>query len=277
MQARSALFDLYGDHLRSRDGEAPVAALIRLLAPLDIAGPAVRTAISRMVREGWLAPRKLASGPGYQLTPRAVQRLDDAANRIYRGANRDWDGRWHLLVLDPVPSRSARGRLRGALGFLGYAPLGGLGSGGGTWIAPRPSAEVEALLAAENAHAERFVADDTGDSVALMRRAWDVDGIADAYRRWLSDARKLVADSPGGAGVDPVDDMTAYAARSRLVHEWRKFLFSDPGLPRRLLPDDWPGDGAAAFFDAEASRLAVAANRFVDSCLEEAGSKGASR
>lgn len=271
MQARSALFDLYGDHLRSRGGAAPVAALIRLLAALDIAGPAVRTAISRMVREGWLAPHRLESGPGYQLTPPAVHRLDDAANRIYHGATRDWDGRWHLLVLDPVPSRSARGRLRAALGFLGYAPLGGIGSGGGTWIAPRPSAEVDSLLAAENAHAERFVATDAGgtdDSAALMRRAWDVDGTADAYRRWLTDAQKLVADYP----LD--DDQAAYAARSRLVHEWRKFLFSDPGLPRQLLPDDWPGDGAAAFFDAEATRLAPAANRFVDHCLAESTSKG---
>ena len=31
MQARSALFDLYGDYLRSRGGRAPVAALVRLL------------------------------------------------------------------------------------------------------------------------------------------------------------------------------------------------------------------------------------------------------
>ena len=32
MQARSALFDLFGDHLRPRGGRAPVAALVRLLA-----------------------------------------------------------------------------------------------------------------------------------------------------------------------------------------------------------------------------------------------------
>ena len=42
MQARSALFDLYGDYLRSRGGRAPVAALVKLLAPVGIAPPAVR-------------------------------------------------------------------------------------------------------------------------------------------------------------------------------------------------------------------------------------------
>ena len=72
MQARPALFDLYGDHLRPRGGRAPVAALVRLLAPVGIAAPAVRTAVSRMVREGWLRPVRLSSGPGYQLTAKAV-------------------------------------------------------------------------------------------------------------------------------------------------------------------------------------------------------------
>ena len=82
MQARSALFDLYGDYLRPRGGRAPVAALVRLLAPLGIAAPAVRTAVSRMVRQGWLHPQRLSTGPGYQLTPKAARR------ELY--ANLDW-------------------------------------------------------------------------------------------------------------------------------------------------------------------------------------------
>ena len=68
MHARSALFDLYGDHLRARGSHAPVAALVRLLAPVGIAAPAVRTAISRMVIQGWLEPVTLAEGRGYRAT-----------------------------------------------------------------------------------------------------------------------------------------------------------------------------------------------------------------
>ena len=63
LHARSALFDLYGDHLLERGGEAPVAALVRPLAPLGIAAPAVRTAVSRMVRQGWLGPVRLPRAP----------------------------------------------------------------------------------------------------------------------------------------------------------------------------------------------------------------------
>ena len=108
MNARSALFDLYGDHLRARGGRAPVAALVRLLAPLGVAAPAVRTAVSRMVRQGWLEPVRLPEGPGYALSPRAVRRLDDSAARIYRTQDASWDGIWHLMVTDLPGERSRR-------------------------------------------------------------------------------------------------------------------------------------------------------------------------
>jgi phenylacetic acid degradation operon negative regulatory protein len=228
MQARSALFDLYGDYVRSRGGSAPIAALVRLLAPLKIAAPAVRTAVSRMVRQGWLEPVRLPAGPGYALTPRAVRRLDDAAARIYRTRSVDWDGSWHLLVIPQIAGRSTRERLHAGLGFLGYARLGP-----GTWLAPRRSAEVDALLQAEGARADSFEARDLGDPVELAHRG--------------------------------------PATRSRLVHEWRKFLFRDPGLPRTLLPADWPGDRAAAYFDTHAERLRPAAAGFVDTCLAHDG------
>src|SRR5216683_7668992 len=103
VNARSALFDLYGDHLARRGSEAPVASLVRLLAPLGITEPAARTAVSRMVRQGWLAPVRCGPGlAGYVLTPRAASRLDEAAERIYRRGGPSWDGQWHVLVVERV-------------------------------------------------------------------------------------------------------------------------------------------------------------------------------
>ena len=258
MHARSALFDLYGDHLRSRGGRAPVAALVRLLAPLGITAPAVRTAVSRMVRQAWLEPVRLPEGPGYGLTARAARRLDEAAGRVYRTQLGEWDGRWHVLVVSRPASRAARERLRAGLTFLGYGALDDT-----TWVGVRDSPEIEPLLAGEGVAAERFLGEHLGDSRAMIHRLWDLDALAAAYLRWTAEARSLVED----AGES---DEEAFAVRSALVHGWRKFLFTDPGLPRTLLPDDWPGDAAAALFDAQARRLAPAANRFVDACLAPA-------
>jgi phenylacetic acid degradation operon negative regulatory protein len=258
VNARSALFDLYGDHLRSRGGRARVASLVALLAPLDISAPAVRTAVSRMVRQGWLQPTRIEGASAYALTARAELRLEEAAARIYRTRSVDgWDARWHLIVPNRPGDRAGRERLRNGLAFLGYAPIGD-----GVWVAARPSPELDVLLDAEGIHAERFAAALETDDADLVRRAWDLDAVGRAYERWLADARRLVDALP----PRPTDE-DAFATRSQLVHEWRKFLFTDPGLPRVLLPVRWPGDAAAAFFDAEAARLLPASARFVDRCL----------
>jgi phenylacetic acid degradation operon negative regulatory protein len=258
MQARSALFDLYGDHLRSRGGAAPVAALVRLLACLDIAAPAVRTAISRMVRQGWLVPVTLEGGRGYQLTDRATRRLDEAAARIYRHLpDVPWDGRWSVALLSHPNDRTARERVQRGLEYLGYRQ-----ANADAWIAPRPNPELESLLASERIAVTHFLGSLDGDDVELVNRLWHPEELASAYDAWREDAARIVAD----AGPSP-DAETAFAARSRLLHEWRKFLFRDPGLPRELLPPEWPGDTAAAYFDAESTRLFAGAAAYVDECL----------
>jgi phenylacetic acid degradation operon negative regulatory protein len=264
MHARSALFDLFGDHLRSRGDQATVAALVRILAPLDITAPAVRTAISRMVRQGWLLSTRLPGGRGYMLTERGRSRLDDAAARIYRTRERAWDGCWDLLVVDPIPNRSARERVRSGLGFLGYGALSD-----STWISPFGSPEVDQVLYAERANATRFQARDV-DAAGRAARAWDLDALAAAYSAWQEAATRLVEDPPPviGGGALRSEDEAAFAVRSLLVHEWRKFLFTDPGLPAELLPEDWAGHTAARFFGREAARLLPAASRFVDECLD---------
>ncbi len=260
MHARSALFDLYGDHLRPRGGAAPIASLVRLLGPLDIAAPAVRTAVSRMVRQGWLRPEKLPTGPGYALTAKATRRLDDAAARIYRTKQDEWDGRWHLLVVASPPDRTARARLAASLRFLGYGPLDG-----STWIAPRPAEEIDALLAEAGSVTEQFHAEHTGGergSLALVERAWDLKALGLAYQHFIEELTPVVS----AAGADATDEQ-AFAARSHLLHAWRSFLFSDPALPIGLLPPDWPGTAAAAFFDHHSERLWPAATRFVAETL----------
>jgi phenylacetic acid degradation operon negative regulatory protein len=261
MQARSALFDLYGDYLRPRGGRAPVAALVRLLAPLGIAAPAVRTAVSRMVRQGWLHPLRLSTGPGYLLTPKAARRLDEAATRIYRTNKVTWDGTFDLIVIDAPGARPDRLRLAQNLAFLGYGSIDD-----GTWVATRPAEEVETLLGEAGLRYERFTASHaagTPGATALVRRAWNLDEIGGAYEQFVRELRPVV-----NAVSDGSTEEEAYSARFRLVHAWRTFLFRDPQLPPSLLPERWSGLAAAAFFDRHASRLRPAADRYVDRCLE---------
>jgi phenylacetic acid degradation operon negative regulatory protein len=235
-----------------------VASLVRLLEPLGVAAPAVRTAISRMVSQGWLDARTVGGAPGYALTERAGLWLDDAATRIYRTSSTDWDGAWRVLVLDAVPDRPRRERVRNQLRFLGYASLSD-----STWVSPR-KVDPGDLLAEESVGSVTFTSGDPAPVAALVD-AFEPEALGDAYRDWLVAARALVEAHPDGS------DRDAFGVRSTLVHEWRKFLFRDPGLPAVLLPPQWPGLEAAAFFDREAERLLPAARRFIDECLHTQG------
>ncbi|AEV88725.1 PaaX family transcriptional regulator [Actinoplanes sp. SE50] len=264
MQARSALFDLYGDYLRTRGSRAPVAALVRLLAPLGIAAPAVRTAVSRMVRQGWLHPLRMTAGPGYLLTPKAARRLDEAAARVYRTGRGGWDGRFDLIMLhDPPLARPEAERLA----FLGYGSLSDQ-----VWVAPRASDELDAVLDEAGAAYDRFSAAHTAGSpgtAGIVGRAWDLDRIGRSYREFQDELRPVVKAVTGRS-----PDEEAYAARFRLVHAWRSFLFQDPQLPAALLPAGWPGVRAALFFDKHAARLRPAADRYVERCLHDKGRFG---
>lgn len=262
MHARSALFDLYGDHLRSRGSEAPVAGIVRLLDPVGIAAPAVRTAVSRMVMQGWLEPVSMAGGRvggvrGYRTTDLANRRLDEAGDRIYRRARPTWDGTWHLALVDAPAARSARGRLRADLMFLGYAELADQ-----VWVSPFARGELPSVLtrAGASVRTARVV-----DVEPPPTTAWDLEALRAAYDGWLASAADLVSDH---LGAHEDEDEAAFAARFHLVHEWRKFLFADPGLPDELLPAGWPGRTAAELFAAQAARLKPGTDRFVARCLE---------
>jgi len=248
---------VYGDHLRSRGSEAPVAAVVRLLDPVGITAPAVRTAISRMVMQGWLEPAQLAGGRGYRTTERANRRLDETGDRVYRRHVPAWDGHWHLALVTPPATRPARVRLRAGLTFIGYAELAD-----NVWVSPFPRAELASVLerdgaTARTARADRFDPEPTS--------AWDLDELRASYTGWLEAADDLVRQH---LGAHDDEDEAAFAARFHLVHEWRKFLFADPGLPDALLPADWPGRAAAELFAREASRLKPGTDRFVARCLD---------
>ncbi|MEH6944566.1 PaaX family transcriptional regulator C-terminal domain-containing protein, partial [Bacillus sp. JJ722] len=60
-----------------------------------------------------------------------------------------------------------------------------------------------------------------------------------------------------------------FVERTNLVHEYRKFLFIDPGLPAELLPARWNGSHAALLFSQYYRVLAEPANRFFENVFKE--------
>ncbi len=125
MRARSMLFTLFGDYVRHYGGTIWVGSLIALMAELGFTAHAVRAAVSRMARQGWLAPTRVGRASYYALTPRGQDRIAEAAGRIFKLYPEAWDRHWRLLV---VPSggtaRPQQAAMRRELGWIGFARVG---------------------------------------------------------------------------------------------------------------------------------------------------------
>ena len=257
MQARSAVFDLYGDHLADHGYWAPISAVVTLTQTCGIQPPATRTAVSRMVVQQWLQPRTVGGQRGYAATQAAKDRLRRAHERIYDPGTTPWDGRWHVVVLESPKDRTHRDRLVATMGYLGYGRLSP-----STWVSPHRSDELAASLREAGVEWTDFHGPSQEGPVHLVQRVWDLDDLAAAYDEFTFDLPQL-----GDVAALPPEE--AYPVRTDLVHRWRKFMFRDPGLPAEVLPPSWPGVTARRRFLEVAGDLQPAARMFVTEVLAQ--------
>lgn len=245
----SFIFTLYGDlvHRHSSDGSLWIGGLVRLMAAFGLSEAAVRQAVSRMSRQGWLTAKRRGSRAYYAVTERGRRRIEGLSPRIY-GESGTWDGRWRMLTYSVAESkRDGRDRLRKDLAVLGWAPISA-----STWISPsdgfeqvRDAAESAGVLA----NIDLFLAEFAGPQSdgALLARCWDLARISAAYREFIARYAPLLERE---RARNELDDRDAFVERLWLLHDYRKFTYIDPGLPHALLPQDWPGTQAAALFRA---------------------------
>jgi phenylacetic acid degradation operon negative regulatory protein len=261
----SFIYTLFGDFVhRVPDGGAPadelwVGALIRLMGEFGLSEQAVRQAVSRMSRQGWLVARKRGNRSYYALTDRGRRRVEAISPRIY-GPVVEWDGRWRMLTYSIAEkNREGRDGLRKDLQVLGWAPLSA-----SAWISPhdaldaaRNAAEANGVLESVDLFAGEYFGPRTDRE--LLEKCWDLPAIAGQYREFVSQYEpRLHSERAKGA----MSEDEAFVERMWLVHDYRKFTYVDPGLPSTLLPAHWPGTAAAALFREYYAAISPKAERF---------------
>lgn len=263
----SFIFTLFGDmvHRMDPEGSLWIGALIRIMASFGISSQAVRQAVSRMSRQGWLAARRQGNRAFYTVTPRGRRRIEELSPRIY-GPVIEWDGRWRLISYSIGEAhRRRRERLRKELAALGWAQLSPT-----TWISPSDTLDAarEAARVTETRDAiHLFTAQYNGprSDRELLDRCWNVAAIAAAYRDFIA------RYNPGFERELTHGDLTDEAAlveRLWLVHDYRRFTYLDPGLPSELLPAHWPGTAAAALFREYYAAIERKSQRYFHLCTE---------
>ncbi|WP_405590410.1 PaaX family transcriptional regulator C-terminal domain-containing protein [Streptomyces sp. NBC_01092] len=250
---RSLIVTLYGAYGRHMPGPVPVAELIRLLAAIGVDAPSVRSSVSRLKRRGLLLPARTAQGAaGYELSPDARQLLDDGDRRIYTTGPPDDEG-WVLAVFSvPESERQKRHVLRSRLAGLGFGT-----AAPGVWIAPARLYE-EARHTLQRLRLEEYVDFFRGEhlgftpTVEAVARWWDLAAIAKEHDAFL-DRHARVLHAWERQGDTPPEE--AYRDYLLALDSWRHLPYTDPGLPARLLPADWPGARSAAVFRGLHERL----------------------
>lgn len=244
----SLVITVFGDAVVPRGGRVGLALLQEVMARLGIEAGALRTAMSRLAADGWVVREKSGRNSFYELSQSGRHAFDAAMGRIYAAGPPAWGGNWTVAVAPGEGDEVDIGGLEEA-GFVK--------AGERTWLRPElgrgglPAGIAEGMLVL------------TGQAVSTPRephRFWQLGETAASYRRFLAKFTALKQALEHG-GLEPLD---AFAARTLLVHDWRRIVLRDPCLPQRLLPDDWPGEKARRLATDIYASLAAASEAWLD-------------
>ncbi|GAA1260886.1 PaaX family transcriptional regulator C-terminal domain-containing protein [Kitasatospora nipponensis] len=257
----SLINTIYGEFVRRLGGWISIADLIALMAELDVDGPAVRSAISRLKKAGTLLQER-RDGTGYRLDPAMGPVFEEGDRRIFHSLEpAELADGWVMAVFSvPESERAHRHQLRSRLTWLGFG-----NAAPGVWLAPaRVLPDARRLLErlGLSAYVHLFISAYAG--FAELSEAvcswWDFPAIEAQYAaftdRWGPVARELSAQPR----IDPVEAFRDYVP---MLTQWRRLPYLDPGLPAPLLPADWNAVAARGVFTALHARLAEPGLRHV--------------
>jgi phenylacetic acid degradation operon negative regulatory protein len=270
MKPQSLLFTIYGEYVRHYGSEIWVGSLTKLMGEFGMTEQAVRAAISRMQKQGWIESRKVGNRSFYSMSARGKKRLNEAAERIYKVENGEWNGKWCITSYTiPEEQRNLRDELRKELNFLGFAMLTN-----STWISPNDLTErVRDITQSYEItdYVEVFSAEHLGwsDPKKLVKKCWNLDEINQAYREFIDTYQPKYDEFVQLlTNKQELHDNQCFVEKTELVHQYRKFLFIDPDLPQQLLPDVWLGKDAARLFRNYYNLLDPGAVRFFKEAYE---------
>lgn len=245
LRGGSLIITLFGDSISQHGNSVWLGSIINALEPFGLNSRLIRTAVHRLIQEGWLTAKMVGRRSYYSFTDAGLRRYEKAAQRIYAGGPVNWDGSWTLVICGRLMDEG-RERLRKELSWLGYGVVNAnmlfhpgaaseglhetlydLGVDEDVVVMDARTAEISSVQAL------RQLAEDSWPLQELARR---YDSFLEKFRpvlRSLQRARSLSGEE-------------AFQVRTLLVHEYRRILLRDSDLPAQLLPADWVGGAALA-------------------------------
>jgi len=204
----------------------------------------MRTAMSRLTKEGWVLREREGRRTFYRLSDRGVATFEPATRRIYASPDRALVDQW---VVGLVPPRARlEADIRAVKGFVvgGNGLWTGADAPGSGWFADRGILTVTGVLGA----LPKAVATELAPVEAR-----------EAYQRLIADFSAVQARDLTG--------LDALAARILLIHRWRRIVLRNPDLPNAFQPENWPGTPCRVLVAEKYRRLSAEADAWLQSPL----------
>ncbi len=225
----SLVMTIFGDVVHHRGRSIATHRLRCLIERLGIEPGALRTALSRLARDGWVVRSRQGRNSSYRLSRMGMREFAPALARVYTPPREAPVERWALICGKPP-------RLPDALR-----------AGEDTWLIPHD-----------------IWADAPGDFPGCLVMSGALESLPDDFReRIVSPAHRRAVVAMAADATDAIAmaqgapaPLDALAARVMIIHRWRRIVLKYPDVPAECLPRGLP-DARRLVADAYRALLPV--------------------
>jgi len=222
----SIIVSLFGDLAQKPGDRLSGSALSRIIMPMGIKPEAIRVALHRLRKDGWIDSQRSGRASEHYLTEFGRARSAEVSPRIYTRMP-DTPTEWHLLIAEDGSGQSALDEMLLTADYFSLARNVALGAGS----APEVGGELMSFDVRTRAVPDWVRARACPDDLAENCRS-----LVDALER-------------ASALLPPEGEVTALQTatlRMLIVHRWRRVVLRQPDLPSAFFPPDWPGPACRA-------------------------------
>lgn len=221
----SLIVTIFGDMARAAGAEISGPVLSAMTRRVGVRPEALRVALHRLRKDGWIETRREGRVSHYRLTDQGRHESERATGRIY-ATRPPAPEHWHLLVAGPMEA-TERLALDAKLAASGYITLVS-----GVWLGEKAPEYMPDGL---------FVL--TGDAPLVpdwLRAQLMPEALAESYAGFNRALRVAQAELV----EKDLSTLDRAVLRMLIVHGWRRLVLRHPDLPDRFFPTLWQGADA---------------------------------
>ncbi len=245
----SVIITFFGDTVMPRGGVVSASVLATVCSCLGIKQEALRVALYRLAKDGWIDRQKEGRNSFYALSESGLENFLPASRRIYADGP-ELRGPWRLAIL-PVAEREDRAAHDRKLRSAGFIPLSNSLFLGAAQSGPAPdqSAVMEGTFR------------EFPDWIRATLAPEPLQREYAALRHALAPAADVIST------FGPLKPEVAVALRTLIIHQWRRLLLRHPDLPPEMLPTGWQGETCRGLVLTLHQRISLNASPWLDEAV----------